>query len=269
MGKKTSTGLPAQPNNSLITGMDCLYAVINAKRPMGSVELARCLQKGHTTVNRLLGTLQFMGLLAQNQQRKYIPGPAIHVLAAQSLNAFRLLSITLQVIQTMPEAIIRDLIVALGVLYKENVLYLLHKAPDEQPIDSIHPAHLYHYQDSIIGQLLYGYAIQNRTAPNTGTSNNKMATEGYLYQGVQGECHEHKICFPLSHTTNHRKTNEPGNRKLPISTLREIARPIAGLAFVDRSCQYSEQSMLEIFAPYAIEICERLSTGSPQQDSRR
>ncbi len=249
MGKKIDTGLPAQPNNSLISGIECLYAVISADQPIGSVELARKLNKGRTTVNRLLGTLKFMGFLTQDHRRKYIPGPGIHVLAAQSLHASRLLSATVRTIRTLPAAIANDLVLALGVLYKDKVLYLLHKEPGQQPIDAIHPTNLYNCQDSIIGSLLQHYQSQQ--------ADEKSQNLGYLYLEKQNEYREHKICFPIGHTPSAKE--EVLTAPESLARLRLIQKPIAGLAFADRSCTYSEQAMLKLFAPYAASICRLLS----------
>ena len=71
--------LPAQPNQSLIHGLECFQAVVAAGRPVGNRELARLLGADPTRVNRVLKTLAHLQLLERTPQRKYRPGPAVHV----------------------------------------------------------------------------------------------------------------------------------------------------------------------------------------------
>src|SRR5262245_29763060 len=83
--------LPAQPNQSLIDGLACLQALASSSEAVGNRELARALGLEPTRVNRLLKTLAHLGLAEQDAQRRYRPGPAIHVLAAQSLFGSKLI----------------------------------------------------------------------------------------------------------------------------------------------------------------------------------
>lgn len=116
--------LPAQPNNSLILGMECLRLVTVAGGAIGSREVARRLGLTHTRINRLLGTLAFMGLLERDADRRYRPGPALHALAAQSMMASRLLPAALPTLRDLG----RDgYTVALGTLWAGKVCYLYHQ----------------------------------------------------------------------------------------------------------------------------------------------
>ena len=81
----------AQPNQSILRGFLILQEVIVASTPLGSREVSRIVQIEHSTVNRVLGTLVQTGMLQQNTEKKYMPGPRIHVLSALSLTASRLI----------------------------------------------------------------------------------------------------------------------------------------------------------------------------------
>jgi DNA-binding IclR family transcriptional regulator len=140
--------LPAQPNRSLISGMDCLQAVITAGGPVGSRDVARRLKLEHTRVNRLLGTLKYLGLVEQTADRKYLPGPGVHLLSAQSLQASGLLQAALPHLDRFSG---ESLLVAMGVLWRGQVCYLVHGSTQRTVAENIgahqpHPA-----ERSIIG----------------------------------------------------------------------------------------------------------------------
>lgn len=118
--------LPAQPNQSLIDGLAALQDLAGRGRPMGGRELARELGLEPTRVNRLLKTLAHLGMLEQTPDRKYHPGPGIHVLAAQSLFGSGLLRRALPHLESLHR---HGCIVALGVLWRDQVSYLYHAAP--------------------------------------------------------------------------------------------------------------------------------------------
>ncbi len=122
---------PAQPNNSLIAGVECLQQVVNAGEPVGSREVSRRMQLTHTRVNRLLGTLAHMGLLERDSDRKYRPGPALHALAAQSMMASRLLPAALPSLLKLRS---EGYTVALGTLWEGKVCFLFHERP-WQPVE--------------------------------------------------------------------------------------------------------------------------------------
>lgn len=118
--------LPTQPNESLIDGLECLQALAVSTAPVGVRELARRLGLEPTRVHRLLKTLAHLGVAAQTPDSKYVPGPGMHVLAAQSLFASGLVRRALPVLESLQE---HGLIVALGVLWKDQVSYLYHAEP--------------------------------------------------------------------------------------------------------------------------------------------
>jgi len=146
---------PAQPNQSLAGGLDCLLHLVSAARPVGSRETARALGMDPTRTNRLLGTLAHLGLAQRTPQRKYVVGPGVHTLAAMSLRGSQLLNRALPVIRRL----IRDtrLTVALGVLWRRHVCYLYHGGPDRPVEAAIAGHHLYPAQESIIGKILLAH----------------------------------------------------------------------------------------------------------------
>ncbi len=142
---------PAQPNQSLIDGLSCLGAIAANPSPMGVRELARQLGLETTRVNRLLKTLAHLGLAHQNAEKKYHVGPGIHVLAAQSLFGSGLLRRAAQPLNQLGET---GLIVALGVLWRDQVCYLYHAAPGMNSIEAVGRAGLYPAARSAIGLAL-------------------------------------------------------------------------------------------------------------------
>ena len=118
--------LNSQPNQSLIDGIATLQALATSSEPTGCRELARRLNIDATKVNRLLKTLAYLGIARQTADRKYAPGPGMHVLAAQSLFASGLIRRALPVLEALRRF---GHTVALGVLWERNVSYLFHAPP--------------------------------------------------------------------------------------------------------------------------------------------
>ena len=140
--------LPAQPNQSLIRGLECLQAVATAREPVGSRELARLTGLEHTTVSRLLGTLAHLGLVRRTANRKYRPGPGLHVLSAQSLLGSGLLAKALPHLRSLAR---EQLMLAMGVLWNRSVCYLVHAQPGQAPAEAIGAHQPYPAAGSIIG----------------------------------------------------------------------------------------------------------------------
>ncbi len=119
--------LPAQPNRSLIDGLQCLYHVLGSGNPIGSRELARSMGEEHTRINRLLKTLCAMEYLQQDEQKRYLPGAAVHLLSALTIQGSGLLTKALPVIETLMQE--TGCAAALGVLWNQQVCYLFHGTP--------------------------------------------------------------------------------------------------------------------------------------------
>jgi DNA-binding IclR family transcriptional regulator len=77
-----------------------------------------------TRVHRLLRTLSHLGLVMQTDNRKYAPGPAISVLAAQTLHATRFSERALPHLEKLRHSLRKT--VAMGVLWDRSVTYLYH-----------------------------------------------------------------------------------------------------------------------------------------------
>ena len=142
---------PAQSNLSLANGLACLQAIVSAGRPLGSREVSRLLGLEHTRVNRLLGTLAALGLASKTPERKYQPGHGIHVLAAQSLRGSGLLAAALPHLRPLLD---NYLALALGVLWRKNVCYLIHCHPGRPLEEGIGTLAPYPAVKSSIGTVL-------------------------------------------------------------------------------------------------------------------
>lgn len=116
--------LPKQPNQSLIEGIRCLQGVVSGNGPLGASEIARSLNIELTKAHRLLRTLAHMGLLRQSSDRKYSAGPALPVLAAQSMQGSHLLDAALPALESLRKE--TPYIVALGVLWMRSVTFVYH-----------------------------------------------------------------------------------------------------------------------------------------------
>lgn len=118
--------LNAQPNQSLIDGITTLQALAVSPEPVGNRELARQLGFNPTRVNRLLKTLAYLGIARQTANRKYTSGPGMHVLAAQSLFASKIVQTALPELEKLRRF---GLTIAMGVLWNDSVSYLFHAPP--------------------------------------------------------------------------------------------------------------------------------------------
>ncbi len=121
--------MSSQPNQSLIDGIRCLQYLVSSDKAVGCRELARQMGMNSTRVNRLLMTMAAIGLTMQDEHRRYLPGPGIHALAAQAIRGSSLFA------QALPQLDMhapRDIVVALGVLWEDQVIYIWHSEPGER-----------------------------------------------------------------------------------------------------------------------------------------
>jgi DNA-binding IclR family transcriptional regulator len=151
---------PAQPNQSLQCGIECLLELASTSEPVGSREMARRLDQEHTRVNRLLGTLAHLGLAERTPDRKYAPGPGVHMLAALSLRGSKLLKCALPHIRDLMERTGER--IALGVLWRDHVCYLYHGGPDEPLEAAIAQENLFPAEQSSIGLVLLAARADGR-----------------------------------------------------------------------------------------------------------
>ena len=138
----------SRPNNSIMNGLACLQALALGKRAVGCRALARDLELDPTVVNRVLGTLALLGLAERTPNRKYRPGPALHVLAVQSMRG----SCLLPAVLPQMEAFLDDgYAVSVGVLWRESICFLLHARPGQSLMAGIGTHDLRPATDSSVG----------------------------------------------------------------------------------------------------------------------
>jgi len=142
---------PAQPNKSLIDGLAVLQAVSAHREPVAGAQLARDLGLEPTRVNRLLKTLASLDVVYRTRERKYAPGPGMHVLAAQSLFASGLTQRALGPLESLSGL---GLVVAMGVLWRDGVCYLYHWRPGLSLGEALGRTALYPATRSSIGMAL-------------------------------------------------------------------------------------------------------------------
>ena len=145
--------LPAQPNQSLIDGLACLQALCarGGSAGVGVRVLARDLDLEPTKVSRLLGTLAHLGFAQRDPERRYRPGPGMHVLSAQALIASRLLAHALPVLLTLRE---EPLSIVLGVLWRSHVCYLYYLKPGQPFAEGMFHFDLFPADNSSLGLVL-------------------------------------------------------------------------------------------------------------------
>jgi len=143
--------MSSQPNQSLIDGIRCLQYLVSSSRAIGCRELARLMGINTTRTNRLLMTMASIGLTMQDEQRCYLPGPGIHALVAQSIRGSSLFSQALPLLERHGP---KDIVVALGVLWEDQVIYIWHSAPDSQMSQALAGFHMLPAWQSVIGVAL-------------------------------------------------------------------------------------------------------------------
>ncbi len=141
-----------QPNQSIIDGIETLQALAASDEPIGTRELARHIGLEPTRVNRLLKTLASLGIAQQLDNKKYVAGPGMHVLAAQSLHASGLLRKAIEPLDELASHY--GFVVALGVLWRKSVSYLYHRQPGMSSTDAIGRIGLRNATQSGIGMVL-------------------------------------------------------------------------------------------------------------------
>ncbi len=144
--------LPAQPNRSLMDGIRCLQILSTNPGPIGARELARRLDMETTRAHRLLKTLAHMGMARQNRHAKYMPGPAMHVLAAQSLYSSGLIGNSTRPLRELHRKV--NLITAFGMLWERNCYYLYHLMPGMSAEEAVGRMRLQPATQSGIGMMI-------------------------------------------------------------------------------------------------------------------
>lgn len=151
--------MSSQPNQSLIDGIRCLQYLVSCGRAVGCRELARQMGLNPTRVNRLLMTMAAIGLTQQDEQRRYLPGPGIHALAAQAIRGSALFSHALPLLERHAPA---DVVVALGVLWEDQVIYLYHSEPGARVTQALAGFEMLPAWRSVIGMSLLAAESDDR-----------------------------------------------------------------------------------------------------------
>lgn len=141
----------SQLNQSLIDGVATLQELALSKEPIGCRELARRLHMDPTRVNRLLITLEHLGIARKTIKRKYTAGSGMHVLAAQSLFASGLINHAIKPLETLQKY---RLTIALGMLWRDHVSYLYHAHPGMSSTEAIGRIGLYPASSGGVGLAL-------------------------------------------------------------------------------------------------------------------
>lgn len=104
-----------------------------------------------TRANRLLKTLDALGIVRQTADRRYEPGPGMHVLAAQAMFGSGLIP---KAIDPLDELRRPGASIALGVLWRLDVSYLIHAGPGQTIARGIGRVGLFPAERSSIGTIL-------------------------------------------------------------------------------------------------------------------
>lgn len=144
--------LPSQPILGLIDGMEVLQLLSACDREMSGIEIAQSLNIEKTKVNRILKTLAYQGFASATTGRKYALGPAIHVLSSQMLHGSGLINKSMKFLEELTQL---EVVVAMGVLWRDKVAYTYHWKPGITPVEGIGRMGLFPATQSSIGlQLL-------------------------------------------------------------------------------------------------------------------
>jgi len=145
------TKLPAQPIIGLMDGLAVLQELAASAFPVSGLKLAETLRIEPTKVNRILKTLAWLGFAYRTTKGHYSSGPAMHVLAAQSLYGAGLIQ---RSIRQLTELTQLGHIVAMGKLWRDQVAYLFFWQPGTPVQESFGRTSLFPATRSSIGLAL-------------------------------------------------------------------------------------------------------------------
>jgi DNA-binding IclR family transcriptional regulator len=228
--------MPAQPNRSLADGVALLGVLCSGNGSIGSRELARQMGWEATRANRLLGTLRDLGLAEQDADRRYRPGPGVHLLAAQCLHGSGLLAAAIPVIRELRQP---DMGFALGVLWQGNVCYLLHAGAGKPIEEGMRKASLLPADASSIGMVLEAHATGTVRTPAAAIA--AIRTRGYAIQ--------------------RNADGRTGSVAIAIPGATPQAPPVAGLAAMADYTRHPPELLAKLLQPAASAIAARLQRG--------
>ena len=196
--------LPAQKVNGLIDGIKVLQELAMAGTEVSGKAIAEKLDLNHVRVNRLLKTLDYLGLAHRDSSRRYSIGPAMHILAAQSMAASGLFARALPHLQALSKY---NKLVALGVLWKDQVCYLYHNSDPGNFSAGLSQIKLYPALNSSIGVALLAELPEDQV------------------KAILGDKYTGKVAKLL------KKTNKQGYAALRHSDHVSLALPIGSPAY--------------------------------------
>lgn len=225
--------MPAQPNQSLADGVALLGVLCSGNGSIGSRELARQMGWEPTRANRLLGTLRDLGLAEQDAERRYRPGPGVHLLAAQCLHGSGLLAAAIPVIRELRQP---TLGFAMGVLWQGKVCYLLHAGAGKPIEEGMRRSNLFPADESSIGMML--------EAATSGPTRTPAAEIAAIR--ARG--------FAIQRNTDGRT----GSVAVAIPGATEQAPPVAALATMADYTRHPPEELATLLQPAAVAIANRL-----------
>ncbi|MEI6236229.1 MAG: hypothetical protein WCT04_24500, partial [Planctomycetota bacterium] len=194
------------------------------------------LEMEHTRVNRLLGTLAFLGFAEKTAQRKYRPGPGVHVLAAQSLKGSRLLTAALPVLKELRDP---KLTVALGVLWQGQVCFLFHARPWHTFEEAIGRHALWPAEKSSAGVVLLAHRPSDENLEGIARGNGTLAIN---FQRIRKQGYTQMV-FPNGQVSLGVPIGSPPIAALAVSSAEFAAKdiPVVVKKLKDAAAQIQER----------------------------
>lgn len=143
---------PRQPNQSLVDGLRVLQFAMMRGGVIGVTEVAEELEMEVTRSHRLLRTLAATGYLRHVKGRKYASGPAVPILAAQSMQATGFAQHIFPILNELHES--TGMLLAYGLLWERFVTYLYHAFPDVHGEGAVAGHPLFQATDSRLGLVM-------------------------------------------------------------------------------------------------------------------
>jgi len=143
--------LPKQPIQGIIDGIAVLQYLAVSSEPLSGLSISKQLGIEKTKVNRVLKTLSHLEIVYRTKERKYTPGPGMHVLSTQMIFGSGLIQNSLK--HLIQLTCIKH-IVAMGMLWRDNVSYLYHWTSGISPAEGLGRVSLFPASQSSIGLIL-------------------------------------------------------------------------------------------------------------------
>ncbi len=145
---------PRQMNKSLVDAIGVFQTVVLTGREVGASDVGRQLGMEVTKAHRLLRTLAALGMLYRTSTRRFVAGPATHVLAGRAMFDGDLPRAASAALAGLREK--TKLEVAMGLLWQREVSYLYH-VDEHTPVErALGNVKLYPASRSSLGLVLLG-----------------------------------------------------------------------------------------------------------------